>query len=401
MSRKTILKSLLFLALILLPGIEKVQAQWSTIHNLGTGPTDGCFSFSLHGKGYVGGGSNGSHFYEYDTTTGSWTLKGNSPGNHIRGFAYSFVANGKGYVGCGDTTGTNISCSDMWMYDDTTNTWTQKASFPDGSRDAMLCFVINDTAYIGGGFDPAGDAWNEFYKYNPYTDTWTALANLPMGAVGFPASFVINNKGYLATGFVGSAESSGLWQYDPGANTWTAKADFPGAARQTAFGFALGNYGYVGGGMTNYTSVFNDMWRYNPLTDSWASAPDYPSLYSAWSTAFTLGNTAYVGTGSYFGTTSLFGTDSFKRYRGTSTTDASEPKTAHISIFPNPVGDYLNIACITGPDARITLSDITGREVKSFTGITTNVYVGDVPKGVYVLKCINTTGIYTEKIIKR
>ena len=191
-------------------------------------------------------------------------MKGNAPGNKIRGFGFSFVANGKGYAGGGDTTGSHNPTADMWMYNDTTNTWVQKASFPGGGRDAMFCFVINDTAYIGGGFDAAGSGWTDFYKYDPFTDTWTALAALPMGAIGFPVSFVINNKGYVATGQVGVAESNGIWEYDPHTNIWTTKTSMPGIARQAAFGFAINGYGYVGGGMAAYDTVYKDMWRYDP-----------------------------------------------------------------------------------------------------------------------------------------
>ena len=299
--------------------MESAQAQWVPIASLGAGPTDGCFSFTLHGKGYVGGGSNGGSFYEYDTLANTWTLKGDAPGDKIRGFGFSFVINGKGYAGCGDTTGNNNSTADLWMYNDTTNTWTQGASFPGGGRDAMLCFAIGDTAYIGGGFDASGDEWNDFYKYVPATNTWTALSALPTG-IGFPASFVINNKGYLATGVV-SAEVQSLWEYDPATDTWTAKASFPGTARQAAFGFSLDNdYGYVGGGMAGYEVVYNDMWRYDPTADSWGTVQSFPSSYPAWSCAFTMGNTAFVGTGTYFDTTTetLFGTDSFKKYYGAS-----------------------------------------------------------------------------------
>jgi len=402
MTRKCTFNKLLILALSFNIFTETASAQWSQIASMGTGPNDGCISFSLHGKGYVGGGSSGSKFYEYDTTANTWTMKGNAPGNKIRAFGFSFVANGKGYAGCGDTTGANNPTADMWMYNDTTNTWTQKASFPGGGRDAMFCFMINDTAYVGGGF--AGTAgMSDFYKYNPFTDTWTALSALPMGAIGFPVSFVISNKGYVATGQVGSAESTGLWQYDPITNAWTTKASFPGAARQAAFGYALNNFGYVGGGMVGYTSVFNDMWRYNAITNTWSADQNFPSLYPAWSCVFTLGGTAYVGTGSYF-TTGLVATDSFKRYRGVANpalgiVEANQNK--YIELYPNPVNDYLTITGNVEPGAKISINDLTGREVKTVTFTGNNLYIGDLQKGTYILRCMNGNDVCTEKLVKQ
>jgi hypothetical protein len=252
---------------------------------------------------------------------------------------------------------------------------------------------------VGGGFDGAGSGWNDFYKYNPFTNTWTALAPLPMGAIGFPASFVIGGKGYVCTGQVGTTESTGLWQYDPATNTWTTKASLPGVARQAAFGFALGNYGYVGGGMAGYTDVYNDVWKYNALSNTWSAAPAYPSAFPAWTCNFVMGNTAFIGTGTYFGTTSLYGTDSFKRFRGPVTTGIEETAGTEIRVMPNPVSEYLHVEGAAG--SSLSLIDISGRVVKSYTETPKDIYVGDLPTGHYVLRCINTTGVFTEHIIKK
>jgi len=377
-------------------------AQWSTIASMGVGPTDGSFSFSLHGKGYAGSGSSGMHFYMYDTTTNTWTLKGNSPGNKLRAFGLGFTANDHGYACCGDSTGANDPTNDLRMYNDSTNTWTQKASFPGVGRDAQFCFVINDTVYVGGGFDGSGGGWNDFYKYNPFTDTWSSLAALPMGAIGFASSFVIGGKGYVCTGQVGTTESQGLWQYSPATNTWATKASLPGIGRQAGFGFALGNYGYVGGGMSGYSTVYNDVWKYNAATNTWSSIAAYPSAYPAWTTNFTIGNTAYIGTGTYFGTTVLYGTDSFKRFRGPVTTGVAETESGQgIVLAPNPASDYVHISGEGINDAAVSLVDMTGRIIRNYGEGIRDLYVGDMPCGLYVVRCVNTTGVFTERLIKR
>ncbi len=400
MTLKTTLKTLLLLTLS--AGVcENVNAQWAPIKSMGGGPTDGCFSFSLNGKGYVGGGSNGSHVRQYDTTTNVWTLKGNAPGNKTRGFGFAFSAHGKGYAGCGsDAMG---AMADMWMYNDTANSWTPRADFPGGKRNAMLCFVINDTAYIGGGFDSSGGEWDDFYKYDPFNDTWTQLAYLPMGAVGFPSSFVIGNKGYLVTGMVGTTESNGLWEYNPATDTWTSKTAFPGAARQTAFAFTINSYGYVGGGMSQYDTVFTDMWRYNSITDGWTPVEKIPSQYPAWACAFTVGNTAYVGTGVYFSTAGLPGTDSFKRYRGIANTTGitTTSNNSKIELYPNPANDHITIDVANEPGSVTSITDITGREVKTFTGAQNTLYIGDLQKGIYLVKYTGSSGVATGKFVKQ
>lgn len=402
MALKTIIKT--FLLAIPFIGVchYPVDAQWSPIKGNGMGATDGCFSFSIGNKGYVGGGSNGNHFYEFDTTTNNWTSKGNVPGGLIRGFAFAFAANGKGYVGTGDTTGMNNACQDLWEYTPSTNTWAQKSNFPGGHRDGMFCFTINNVAYMGGG-DSVTTIRNDFYKYDPSTDTWTPLPTLPFNIL-FPATFVLNGKGYVATG-VGGVEYNALWQYDPVGGTWTQKKDFPGGARQTSFGFALGNNGYVGGGMSGYTTTFNDMWKYDAVADTWMTAPAYPSQFPAWTTAFTVGNNAYVGTGVYFGTSSLVGTDSFKKYKGpvTTSTGVNEMNTGHFTLYPNPATNYISIEGTTiATNAICTISDLTGKVVKEFSNITGNkLYIGDLQPGIYLFRYTSNTDAYTRQIIKR
>jgi N-acetylneuraminic acid mutarotase len=402
MQRKTTLKTLMFAA-VAVSFFTQVAAQWSTIKSVGTGPNDGCFSFNLNGKGYVGGGTASGKFYLYDTVANTWTLKGNAPGNKNRGFGISFVVNGKAYVAGGDTTGgANVPTADMWMYNDTTNTWTQKASFAGGGRDALFCFVINNTAYAGGGF-AGSTGMSDFYKYNPVTDAWTALSPLSMGVVGFPVTFVINNKAYLTTGQVGSTESTGLWQYDPATDTWITKASLPGAARQTAFGFAIDDYGYVGGGMANYDTTFTDMWRYDPVANSWSAASGIPSIHDAWATAFTVGNTAFVGSGSFLNTLSLDASDSFHKFWGIPNPALSATgvqPVRHVQMIPNPAYDYINIVGDLEPGTIVSVSDLTGRAIKTFPDPQTRLYIGDLQPGLYFVRCISPSGILTEKMIK-
>lgn len=392
----------LIIMLLLLSGAlyQPANAQWSPAGKMGSGPIDGCFSFSINGKGYAGGGANGNKFYQYDTTTNAWTLKGNAPGNKIRGWAFSFVVNGKAYVVGGDTTGSFTECAEVWMYDPDSNSWTQKADFAGGPRDAGFSFVINDTAYIGCGFDGAG-VWNDMWRYNSMTDSWTALNAVPFGNMLFPATFVLNNKGYVATGEVNTVSSAyevnTLWMYNPAGDTWTQKADFPGTARQTSFSFVLNGMAYVGGGQAGYVNVYTDMWWYDAITDSWSAAGNTPSSYPAWSTSFAIGNTGYMGTGVYFGTSSLIGTDSFYKYKPVV---ASAPELAtnaiEAGVFPNPATDYINITgTINNKD--VTVLDVTGRVVKTFSaGSKQQLYIGDLEPGIYLLKL--KTGVKTANI---
>jgi N-acetylneuraminic acid mutarotase len=394
----------LIICLVLFTGFisPRVEAQWSAAGKMGSGPTDGCFNFVINGKAYVGGGSNSDKFYQYDTAAHVWTQKGTTPGGGIRGWSFSFALNGKGYLIGGDSTGNFNECATVWAYNPDSNSWTQKNNFPGGPRDAGFSFAINDTGYVGCGFDGM-NVYNDMWKYNATNDSWTQLDTVPFGFLLFPSSFVINNKAYVCVGEVNTPtnayEVSANWEYNPATGAWTQKANFPGTARQTAFSFALNGMGYVGGGQSGYATVYNDMWRYNPTTNVWTSAGTIPSQYPAWSTSFAIGNTGYMGTGVYFGATSLFGTDSFYKYKPVATDVQALNTTGTIKIYPNPATDRIDISGLKG-DETITIHDLTGRLVKTFKGVNNHINIGDLNSGIYNISVQSNTGINNIRVIK-
>lgn len=399
---KTTTSLIICLVLLVSMSSRTVKAQWSPAGKTGGGPTDGCFSFVINGKAYVGGGSNGSQFYQYDTATHAWTQKGTIPGGGIRGWSFSFALNGKGYMIGGDSTGNFNECAQVWMYNPDSNTWTHKGNFPGGPRDAGFCFAIHDTGYLGCGFDGM-NVYNDMWKYNPATDTWTQLDTVPFGNLLFPSTFVINNKGYVTVGEINTATSAyevnTNWEYEPTTDSWAQKANFPGTARQTAFSFSLNGMGYVGGGQSGYATVYTDMWRYNPTANSWTNAGNIPSQYPAWSTSFAIGNTGYMGTGVYFGATSLFGTDSFYKYKPAPTEVQETHNASGIKIFPNPAKDQIDISGLKG-DEIINILDVNGRIVKTYGDIKNHLNIGEMKAGIYYIQIQSNTGINVTRVIK-
>jgi len=85
-------------------------------------------------------------------TTGKWIKRASLPGcGRFNGVAFAVCD--KGYVGLG--TGDGISPAnernDLWEYDPTADTWTQKANYPNGTLKKCTSFVINGKAYVGFG----------------------------------------------------------------------------------------------------------------------------------------------------------------------------------------------------------------------------------------------------------
>jgi hypothetical protein len=70
----------------------------------------------------------------------------------------------KGYIGTGIDNNGNL-LKDFWEWDQTTNTWTQKANFGGTAREDAVSFSIGSKGYIGTGADPS--TTKDFWEYTP------------------------------------------------------------------------------------------------------------------------------------------------------------------------------------------------------------------------------------------
>lgn len=226
---------------------------------------------------------------------GTWTSKAKFGGGQ-REAGTSFVISGKAYVYGGVVSGSYYS--DLWEYDPGTNTWTQKASMPGSGRAEAVSFVVNDIGYVGIGLDGSGH-YQTFYKYDPTTNKWASIADFPKDwrAAG---AFAIDSLGYVIGGmtYSGGTVNRTLYSYSPKLNKWTTKASLPSSASARAYpcmvacngkGYMIG--GYIGG---NY---FADMFEYNPVTDQWKSLSDFAGDARVSARAFVINNKIYCGSG--------------------------------------------------------------------------------------------------------
>jgi N-acetylneuraminic acid mutarotase len=229
----------------------------------------GLSGFVINDKCYVGlgafllGASNYTYyidFYEFNPSTNTWIAKANFPGTP-RNAAFSFSVNGKGYVGGGMSASGELA--DLWEYDPIANTWTQKNTIGCGARRACASFTIGNKAYIGTGYANL-TYLKDFWEYNPLTDTWTQKSTFPGVVRWFASGFSLYQYGYIGAGFVGSDYYNDFWQYDPSTNSWTSIADLTGSSRFEAASFAINNKGYIATGATSDITYTNDVWEYTP-----------------------------------------------------------------------------------------------------------------------------------------
>lgn len=198
------------------------------------------------------------------SVTGNWARKSEFEGVG-RTEAVSFTINNTAYIG-GGYDGTERR-RDFWAFDESTGTWTRIADFPGTPRNSAIAFTINGKAYVGTGIDADNNKLNDFWEYDPSANTWTQKADFAGSARYNAVGFGINNLGFVCSGYDGSYLKD-LWEYDPSANTWTQKASLGGSKRSEAMAFVYNGIAYVVGGLNN-GSFLNDFWSYDPATNQW------------------------------------------------------------------------------------------------------------------------------------
>jgi hypothetical protein len=383
------------------------NAQWTSITPAYNGmlANDGAVSFSINGTGYLMCGSSTDQVYMYDTLLNSWSVYGTAPATMGKAFAMSFVINDKAYIIGGDTGG--VPVSSVWQFDpaNSVNPWTQKNNFPTGPRDAGFAFALTNTGYAGAGFD--GNAtFSDIWKYDQATDSWSALStSIPINGLIFPSSFVSGDKGFILLGGTGTGvnETNKMWCLDGTNDSIYARANFPGTARQSAFAFGNSQYAFVGGGQAGYTTNYWNTWMYDIANNQWSAIPNVPLLGAAWSSAFTIGNSGYVGLGAKFVPSGLTGDDHFYKYNMDVTTLVNniQKNSSTWTVYPNPVTDYLYFSGDFSPDAKIILSDATGRILfESSVPVDKKLMMDKYEKGLYTVSVIQDNVIESKIVVR-
>jgi N-acetylneuraminic acid mutarotase len=239
----------------------------------------------LDGKIYVIGGYPGTRVYVdtvqvYDSATDSWSYTTPVPQPLHHTVAAS--AGGRLYVIGGEISATGLAnqgifINNLYEYDPSTATWTEKAPMPT-ARSGGTAGVIDGKIYVAGGRPPGGA---DFAVYDPATDQWTVLPNLPTQR-NHLASGVIGGNLYVVGGRFGGGVGSEMTDiveiYDPATNTWTRGTPLL-EPRAGLNGITVRGCLYTFGGEGNDSNplgIFPNVEVYNPLTDAWIPLEPIP-----------------------------------------------------------------------------------------------------------------------------
>ena len=170
-------------------------------------------AFNLNDQGFVALGFDGSEradVWRYNSSTDNWTPRKYFGGSARIGAA-TFVLNNLAYVGAG--TSQNVNQNDFWMYDPDKDVWAQRQnlSHTDISASYNVGFSIINTGYFIGG-----SSGKQVWGYNPTDDSWTQKKPFDGPSRTKALGFAIGSKGYVTTGggYV-NARFDDLWEFDP------------------------------------------------------------------------------------------------------------------------------------------------------------------------------------------
>ena len=269
--------------------------------------------FSIGSKGYMGGGegyypggipdyaSSLNDFWQFDPSINTWTQAANLPMPLSR--AATFVIGTQGYVctGYSDNPNGYTLLNTLYRYDQASNTWTQKATFPGPGRCDAVGTNIGNYGYVGTGSPLIHPYYSDWWEYDPSADHWYRRADLP-GTWGRAAasSFSIGLYGFITCGEIYTIGlANDLWAYDPYYDHWQQEASLPASARMYATGFNYQSYGALIGGQAwqGNTIYLTDFWYYDINSNTWTSNLSLSFGGRCKAVGFTINNAPYIGTG--------------------------------------------------------------------------------------------------------
>lgn len=403
-------------SLVMIPVTFTADAQWKKKADFPTSAGNGrrnAYVFSANNKVYIGGGyvamyANTDEMVEYDPATDKWKSKNPLPGGFAnRSAGITFKINGKVYLGLGAENYNAFNpgpvfLKDLWEYDPAGDKWTKKADLPDTGRADAGVFVLNNKAYVVGGYTGSfstdifysADLW----EYDPTANKWTSKKAFPEGAINNCMAFAVNGKGYLTGGSIEGAGglSKKTYQYDPAADTWTPKADFP-ETRSAGVSFVINNKAYVGLGIGG-SGLSATFYIYDAAKDSWhymSGGGDFPTPGGRfYAVAEVMGNKVYVGGGA-IGNNVL--RDWYELDPASLLSIGENTADRKLRCYPNPainelffdMGKQLN-------DCNFAIYSITGQKVlNGLLSGSNRIDISSLPSGQYIIELV--TGEQTAK----
>lgn len=241
------------------PGNARVKAI-ALVHNgialVGLG-------FKPHRPAYTGGYYK--DLWAYDPQSDTWTKKADFPSNATDA-CVSFVANNTVYVGFG-YNGYKYT-KELWKYNYDNDVWIRLSDPEIKTRiSAVACSTESGRTFIGSGWFV--DNFNDWWEYIAKTNSWKQRASFPDRGRLNASAITIGNRIFVSTGryFKGSVTGghlkSDVLEYDITKDCWYNRGSLTRSGRENALSFSINGVGYIGFGENN-SGVLNDFWTFVP-----------------------------------------------------------------------------------------------------------------------------------------
>lgn len=404
-----IINNLLISILFLLLHINLYGDNWTQKANIPSIGRCASFSFSLGGKGYVGGGQVSQFVYRqdfwcYDPVINTWTQIANFGGGP-RGYGISFNLGGKGYAGFGVVNGSIFD--DLWEYDPILNSWQQKNPILGilGYFGSTGFSIGNNSGYLCGGFDNNASISNNLWQFDLFNNSWGSSPSLPLTASRvYGVSFVVGTNVYVGLGSSSSSLLQDFWKYNSLTNSWSQVSNFPDTLRTGATSFSLYDKGYVGFGYNNQFGLYMfNLWQYDTLNNQWTKKMYCPGSGREFASSFVLNNKAYISFGN--NQNNAFN-DLWEYTPDISGIDEIKSGLLEFTLYPNPATNFIIIGG-KGEEimtSELTIVSLTGETVKyipSFCLIGNRVIgISNLVNGSYIIKIHSGNKYGYKKFIK-
>lgn len=195
-----------------------------------------------------------------------------------------------------------IGCEDEIYY----GNWKEISSLSTKGRSSASMFVINDKAYLVGGYGYylINVYFNSTWAFDVDGYSWTECDSMPCVPRKSGVAFSINGKGYYCGGLsADGAYHAELFEFDPSrpaGSQWKELSSdpFPEGGFYEGVGFAIGDCGYVGTGFNERTGISNSIFKFDPSKPEgsrWSkSDTDNKAMHRHGACAFVIGNKAYI-----------------------------------------------------------------------------------------------------------
>jgi hypothetical protein len=247
------------------------------------------FGFAINGKGYAGGSSSSTAFWEYNPETDQWLRKADIPVSGMLGPA-STSTSARGYV---------VFNKIFLQYNPIKDEWIRLEDYPGTATQSQVAFSIGSKIYVGTG-KIGSVATNEFWEYDEESNTWTRKADYLGGNVSGCFSFTLSNKAYIGLG----EQNKSIYEYDPALDNWTLKildAPIPYNRMHHGIGFSVGSKGYFAFGFAA-AGITGAVFEFDPIDNSIKQISILRNGYRAYPVGFSIGSKAFIGYGYAYST---------------------------------------------------------------------------------------------------